>query len=302
MSRREFLSWIKEKWKEGAFWDEPLSYHTSWKVGGPCDLMIFPHSLDELRKIVGKASEEGEPLFVMGRGTNLLVLDGGIRGTVINLSQGLKEIVFEGEGVRAGAGADLPLLAAEAARRGLSGLEFMGGIPGTVGGGVKGNAGAFGNSIGQVLKRLQMLDWQGQDRTMERKALGFSYRNSNLPCEGVIVEAEFGLWEEESAVIRKKMEAFQKERSRRQPLQSLTAGSVFKNPPGAHAGQIIESLGLKGKILGRAKISDLHANFIENLGDAKAADLLGLIELIQERVEREMGFNLELEVQVVGEK
>lgn len=302
MSRREFLSWIEEKWREKALWDEPLSYHTSWKVGGPCDLMIFPHSLDELREIVGKASEEGEPLFVMGRGTNLLVLDGGIRGTVINLSQGLKEVLFEGEGVRAGAGADLPLLAAEAARRGLSGLEFMGGIPGTVGGGVKGNAGAFGNSIGQVVKRLQILDWQGQDRIMERKALGFSYRKSHLPWEGVIVEAEFGLWEEESAAIRKKMEAFGKERSRRQPLQSLTAGSVFKNPPGAHAGQIIESLGLKGKILGRAKISDLHANFIENLGDAKAADLLDLIALIQERVEKKMGFHLELEVQVVGEK
>jgi UDP-N-acetylmuramate dehydrogenase len=302
LSRREFLSWIEEKWREKALWDEPLSYHTSWKVGGPCDLMIFPHSLDELREIVGKASEEEEPLFVMGRGTNLLVLDGGIRGTVINLSQGLKEVLFEGEGVRAGAGADLPLLAAEAARRGLSGLEFMGGIPGTVGGGVKGNAGAFGNSIGQVVKRLQILDWQGQDRIMERKALGFSYRKSHLPWEGVIVEAEFGLWEEESAAIRKKMEAFGKERSRRQPLQSLTAGSVFKNPPGAHAGQIIESLGLKGKILGRAKISDLHANFIENLGDAKAADLLDLIALIQERVEKKMGFHLELEVQVVGEK
>jgi UDP-N-acetylmuramate dehydrogenase len=178
----------------------------------------------------------------------------------------------------------------------------MGGIPGTVGGGVKGNAGSFGNSLDQILKMLKIIDWQGQDRTARRKDLEFSYRKSNLPWEGVIVEAEFGLREEEPEAIRKKMEDFQKERSRRQPLQSLSAGSVFKNPPGAHAGQIIESLGLKGRIMGRAKICDLHANFIENLGDAKAADLLGLIELIREKAEKELGLNLELEVQVVGEK
>ena len=297
-----FRSWIREKWGNGVLSDEPLSLHTSWKVGGPCDLMIFPRNPEELREIVEKASQEGEPLFVMGRGTNLLVLDGGIRGTVINLSRGLKEIVFEGERVRAGAGADLPSLAAQAAKRGLSGLEFIGGIPGTVGGGVKGNVGSFGNSLDQILKRLKIIDWQGQDRTARRKDLEFSYRKSNLPWEGVIVEAEFGLREEKPEAIRKKMEDFQEERSRRQPLQSLTAGSVFKNPPGAHAGQIIESLGLKGRIMGRAKICDLHANFIENLGDAKAADLLGLIELIREKAEKELGLNLELEVQVVGEK
>jgi len=297
-----FQSWIKEKWGEEVLWNESLSHHTSWKVGGPCDLMIFPRNLEELREIVGKASQEGDSLFVMGRGTNLLVLDGGIRGAVINLSRGLKEIVFEGDRVRAGAGANFPFLAAQAAKRGLSGLEFMGGIPGTVGGGVKGNAGAFGNSIDQILKRLKMLDWQGQDCVTERKDLEFSYRKSNLPCEGVIVEAEFGLREEEPEAIRKKMEDFRKGRSRRQPLQSLTAGSVLKNPPGAHAGQIIESLGLKGKIVGRAKISDLHSNFIENLGGAKAADLVGLIEVIREKAEKELGLNLELEVQVVGEK
>jgi UDP-N-acetylmuramate dehydrogenase len=302
LGRGEFLAWIREKWGEGILWNEPLSRHTSWKVGGPCDLMIFPRNLEELREIVEKASQEGEPLFVMGRGTNLLVLDGGIRGTVINLSRGLKEVVFEGERVRAGAGADLPFLAAQAEKRGLSGLEFAGGIPGTVGGGVKGNAGSFGKSIDQILKSLKIIDWLGQDYIAGRKDLEFSYRRFNLPCAGVIVEAEFGLQKEELEAIRKKTKDLQKERRRRQPLRSLTAGSVFKNPPGAHAGQIIESLGLKGKIMGQAKICDLHANFIENLGEAKAVDLLGLIALIRGKAEMELGLNLELEVQIVGEK
>ena len=302
MGRGKFLAWIREKWGEGILWNEPLSRHTSWKVGGPCDLMIFPRNLEELREIVEKASQEGEPLFVMGRGTNLLVLDGGIRGAVINLSRGLKEVVFEGERVRAGAGADLPFLAAQAEKRGLSGLEFAGGIPGTVGGGVKGNAGSFGQSIDQILKGLKIIDWLGQDYIAGRKDLEFSYRSFNLPCAGVIVEAEFGLQKEEPEAIRKKTKDLQKERRRRQPLRSLTAGSVFKNPPGAHAGQIIESLGLKGKIMGQAKICDLHANFIENLGEAKAVDLLGLIALIRGKAEKELGLNLELEVQIVGEK
>ncbi len=238
----------------------------------------------------------------MGRGTNLLVLDGGIRGTVINLSRGLKEIIFEGTRVRTGAGTDLPFLAAQTAKRGLSGLEFMSGIPGTIGGGVKGNAGSFGNSMDQVLKGLKIMDWRGQNHVSAREELEFFYRQFSLPCEGMIVEAEFGLWEEEPETIRKKMEDFQEERERKQPLRSLTAGSVFKNPPGAHAGQIIESLGLKGKIMGQAKISDLHANFIENLGEAKAADLLSLIALIRETAVRELGLDLQLEVQVVGEK
>jgi UDP-N-acetylmuramate dehydrogenase len=302
LGRGEFLAWIREKWGEGILWNEPLSRHTSWKVGGPCDLMIFPRNLEELREIVEKASQEGEPLFVMGRGTNLLVLDGGIRGTVINLSRGLKEVVFEGERVRAGAGTDLPFLAAQAEKRGLSGLEFAGGIPGTVGGGVKGNAGSFGKSIDQILKSLKIIDWLGQDHIAGRKDLEFSYRKFNLPCAGVIVEAEFGLQKEEPEAIRKRTKDLQKERRRRQPLRSLTAGSVFKNPPGAHAGQIIESLGLKGKIMGQAKICDLHANFIENLGEAKAVDLLGLIALIRGKAEKELGLNLELEVQIVGEK
>jgi UDP-N-acetylmuramate dehydrogenase len=264
--------------------------------------MIFPQNSEELREVIRKAGQEGELLFVMGRGTNLLVLDGGIKGTVINLSRGLKEIVLEEDAVKAGAGADLPLLAARVAKGGLSGLEFSGGIPGTVGGGVKGNAGAFENSMDQILKRLKILDWQGQEHLFDRRDLKFSYRESHLPCEGVIVEAEFELQEGEPAEVSKRMEDSQRERSRRQPLQTLTAGSVFKNPPGAHAGGIIESLGMKGKILGGARISDLHANFIENLGNAKASDLLDLIELIQEKVEKELGLKLELEIQVVGER
>ena len=302
MGREAFRSWVKERWKGAAFGDEPLAHHTSLKVGGPCDLMVFPQSSEDLKEILGEASKAGEPLLVMGRGTNLLVLDGGIRGTVLNLCRGLKEMEFSCDGVQAGAGVDLPLLAARAAKRGLSGLEFLSGIPGTVGGGAKGNAGAFGGSIDQVLERLWILNWQGQPHTFPRRDLAFSYRRCLLPCEGVIVEAEFRLRQEEPPVVQEKMESIQAERRRSQPLPAATAGSVFRNPLGAHAGEIIESLGLKGKMVGRARISELHANFIENLGGARAADVRRLIELVQERAERELNIKLELEVQVVGER
>jgi UDP-N-acetylmuramate dehydrogenase len=302
LGRRDFQSWAEGKWGAAVLRDEPLSRHTSWKVGGPCDLMIFPRDRGELREIIEKAGQEGEALFVMGRGTNLLVLDGGIRGAVINLSRGLKQIALEGERVRAGAGADLPWLAAQVARSALAGLEFAGGIPGTVGGAIRGNAGAFGSSVDQILKGVKILDWQGQNRILNRKDVEFSYRDCRLPCEGVIVEAEFELRQDDPVEVSQRMEDFRRERGERQPLQAVTAGSVFKNPPGAYAGQIIESLGLKGKILGGARISSLHGNFIENLGDARAADLLALIRLIRDRAEEKLGIRLELEIQVMGEK
>jgi UDP-N-acetylmuramate dehydrogenase len=237
----------------------------------------------------------------MGRGTNLLVRDGGIKGTVINLSRGLKEMEFREDGVKAGAGTDLPLLAALSAQRALSGLEFAAGIPGTLGGGVKGNAGAFGRSLDQVVGSLKILDWQGQEHVFPRGEVAFSYRSCLLAQEGVIAEADLGLWPDEPDVIQGRVEEFQRERRKNQPWQALTAGSVFKNPPGAHAGQIVESLGLKGKLMGGARVCQVHANFIENIGSAKAADILDLIELIQEMAERKLNLKLELEVQVVGE-
>jgi len=209
---------------------------------------------------------------------------------------------FSGDGAKAGAGADLPLLAARAAQRGLSGLEFVAGIPGTVGGGTKGNAGAFGSCIDRVLERLKVLDWQGQEHIFPRKDLTFSYRSCLLPREGVIVEADFRLSQEEAEMVQERMEEFQRERRRNQPLQALTAGSVFKNPPGGYAGQIIESLGLQGQTVGRARICQLHGNFIENLGGAKAKDVWHLIELVQERAEKKLNIRLELEIQVVGEQ
>jgi len=302
LERGGFRNWVREKWKDRVLWDEPLSRHTSWRVGGPCDLMVFPRGPEDLRELLEEAEREGEPRFILGRGTNLLVRDGGIRGVVINLSRGLKEMEFRAEGLKAGAGVDLPLLAAQAARHGLSGLEFAAGIPGTVGGGTKGNAGAFGSSLDQVLERVNILDWRGQEHLFSQEELVFSYRSCLLPLEGVIVAADFRLFPGEVGTIQDKMEVFQRQREKSQPLRALTAGSVFKNPPGAQAGQIIESLGLRGKIMGAARVCQLHGNFIENLGGAKASDLLQLIELIQKRAERDLNIKLDLEIQVVGEK
>ncbi len=263
--------------------------------------MIFPRGLGDLREILEEAGKEGEALFVMGRGTNLLVQDGGIRGTVINLSRGLKDIRLADNGAEAGAGVSLSRLADRTAQANLSGLEFAAGIPGTVGGGIKGNAGAYGGSIDRVLEHVWVMDWQGQEHRFPREVLAFSYRSCVLPREGIIVAAHFGLRKEELALIQEKMEDFQNQRRKGQPLRAKTAGSVFKNPPGGYAARIIESLGLKGKTIGGARISKIHANYIENLGGAKASDVMALIELIQGKAQKELSLRLDLEVQVVGE-
>jgi len=263
--------------------------------------MIFPRGLGDLREILQEADQEGEGLFVMGRGTNLLVRDGGIQGTVINLSRGFKEIRLGDAGGEAGAGVTLSRLANRTALANLSGLEFATGIPGTVGGSIKGNAGAFGGSMDRVLEAVWVMDWQGQEHRFPREALTFSYRECILPREGIIVGADFSLQNEEPIPVREKMEDFRDQRRKRQPLRARTAGSVFKNPPGGYAARIIESFGLKGKTIGGARVSKTHANYIENLGSAKASDVLALIDLIREKAEKELSLKLDLEVQVVGE-
>jgi len=301
LGAEHFRNWLANRWSDRIRWREPLAHHTSWRVGGPCDLMVFPSLEEDLKEILEEASRAGEQILVMGRGTNLLVRDGGVRGTVINLSRGLQGIEAEETRIKAGAGWPLSRLAGWAARRGLGGLEFAAGIPGTLGGGAKGNAGAFGFSLDRIVRSLKVIDGEGREQVLSREQILYSYRGCSLPTEGIIVEAELTLTPEDPQAIWQRMEEFHRWRRERQPLSRLTAGSVFKNPTGLRAGRIIESLGLKGKSIGGARVSEVHANFIENLGNARASDILELIRLIQERVEKVLGQELELEVQVVGE-
>ena len=279
-------------------WDEPLSRHTSLKVGGPADVLVIPVSLSALKMLIQRTGPAKVGVFVMG-GTNLLVRDGGIRGIVIKLShlQGIQRI---GQAViRAEGGAVMPLVSRAAASYGLSGLEFALGIPGTVGGAVVMNAGIRQGAVSDVLAGIQILTPKGELLTLSRTQLDFGYRWSKLP-QGIIVSADFRLKKGQKEKIRQRMKQFIKYRKDTQPLQWSNAGSVFKNPNGEYAAELIESLGLKGLQIGGAQVSLQHSNFIVNHGRATARDVLALIRVIGRKAEDEAGITLELELKIVG--
>ncbi|MFC4076529.1 UDP-N-acetylmuramate dehydrogenase [Salinithrix halophila] len=283
--------------------DEPLSRHTTWKVGGPADILVYPHSKDELERAMSVINRHGLPWRVIGRGSNLLVRDGGIRGAVIKLGTGLDDMRVEGDRVIAGGGYSFVRLSVMAARYGLTGLEFAGGIPGTVGGAVFMNAGAHGSELSRVLESAEVLLEDGQWVRLSKEELGFKYRTSILQAErrGVVTEAVFHLQEGDRKQVADSMARFKDRRRQTQPLQYPCAGSVFRNPPGDHSGRLIEAAGLKGYRIGDAEVSEQHANFIINRGHATANDVLTLIQHIIGTIKEKYGVTLEPEVQVVGE-
>ncbi|MBI3990466.1 MAG: UDP-N-acetylmuramate dehydrogenase, partial [candidate division NC10 bacterium] len=282
-------------------YDEPMSRYTSWAIGGPADGMAFPRDVEDLRTLLRLVKEEGLPCMVLGGGSNTLVKDGGIRGVVINLQDDFRWLTQDGEVVRAGAAVRVSRLLAFLSKIGLSGLECLTGVPGTVGGAVRGNAGAFGGAVADHLTKVWAVDQQGQDLFLAKDALQFSYRRFSLPEGAVIVEATFGLRQGDPPEIRRKISQNLVHRNRTQPVEFRSCGSVFKNPPGDYAGKLVEAVGLKGHRGGDAQVSEKHGNFIVNLGRATAKDVLALIHLIQEQVKAETGVALELEVRVVGE-
>lgn len=287
--------------KGRVLYDEPMSRHTSYGIGGPADALIFPKDVEDLKVILRIAGEERIPYLVLGGGSNLLVRDGGIRGIVINLEGAFQELSSQGEAVKAEAGVRLSRLLAFSAKRGLSGLEPLTGVPGTVGGAVWGNAGAFGGAIADRLVKLRLVTCSAEELILDRKHLAFSYRRSSLPEGSVIIEATFALTKGDPLAIRQRIFKLLVQRNRSQPVALRSCGSVFKNPPGDYAGRLIEAVGLKGLRRGDAQISPKHGNFIVNLGGAKAGDVLALIEVVKDRVKKEQGVELELEVKVVGE-
>jgi UDP-N-acetylmuramate dehydrogenase len=291
---------------------EHLRNHTSFRVGGPADLLFFPVDAADLAVAVRAAKEGGVPVFVMGNGTNLLVRDGGIRGLAIHTGS-LVGIGEQGRGregcddgevveVSAMAGTLLSCLINHTVKSGLSGLEFAAGIPGTVGGAACMNAGAHGSSFGDIVNWLELVDMEGEKVKLARLQVDFFYRGSSWPCEGVVSEVGLRLMYRGEPFVLDRVKHCLSERGKRLPLGVGMAGSVFKNPPGDFAGRIIEAQGLKGTRVGQAEVSRKHANVIVNLGGATAGDILKLVEMVAQRVREEAGVVLETEIDIVGEE
>lgn len=280
--------------------DEPMARHTTFKVGGPATLMALPGTEEELLVTVRTALEEGiTPLFV-GNGSNLLVDDAGLDALVVKTAPRVSRVEVRENTLRAGAGIFLAQLASEAADHGLTGLEFAHGIPGSLGGAVVMNAGAYGGELCQVISQVRALDSRGQVRELAGDACDFSYRHSRFSAGGwLILSATVELASGDPAAIRGRMEELMARRKAKQPLEYPSAGSTFKRPEGHFAAALIEGCGLKGLTVGGAQVSEKHAGFVINIGSATCRDILDLMDQVRERVFRETGVELEPEVKYV---
>jgi len=265
--------------------NELLKKHTSFRIGGPADYFCVPKNEAQLREALCFAKEHRLSVAIMGAGTNLLALDKGFRGLVIKLSGGLGRLKVRGRTLYAGGGVLLPRLLAAAIRRGLGGIEFLAGIPGTAGGAAVMNAGAWGKEIGRHIDRVKVMDFSGNESVIMKKNLKFGYRRSVMQKAGLIVtEVVFKLRRGRRKLISNKIKEFLNRRRDSQPLGIPSAGSVFANPKGKFAGKLLEEAGCKGMRVGDAQVSTRHANFIVNLGDAKARDVIKLMTRIQKKV------------------
>ena len=283
--------------------NEPMSKHTSWRVGGPADRYYIPAGLDDLRMFLGTLPES-EPLFWLGLGSNLLVRDGGLRGTVVATSGALKRLqLLDNHIVRAEAGVASAKAARFSVDHDLEGAEFLAGIPGTIGGALAMNAGAFGGETWNIVESVETLDRHGNLRHRPASEFNVSYRHVEAPEGEWFVAAHFSLQPREQAGAEGKavIKSLLARRGSTQPMQTANAGSVFKNPEGDHAARLIESCGLKGKCNGGACVSDIHANFIINIGKASARDIEELISTIRKTVADKTGIELQPEVRIVGE-
>ena len=279
----------------------PMPRYTTFRVGGPADVLFLPASVEELQQALAAAKEEGIPACLIGNGSNLIVRDGGIRGLVIVLGEPFSEVRVEGTQVWAQAGARLSAVAAAAQRAGLAGLEFASGIPGTLGGGCAMNAGAYGGELKDVLLWADVL-LDGELRRLSRDEMEMGYR-STMPLRrgAIVVSACFELRRDDPEAIQERMRDLANRRREKQPLNLPSAGSTFKRPEGHFAGALIEQCKLKGCRIGGAQVSEKHAGFIVNVGEATAADILNLIEHVQHVVQAQTGVHLETEVRVLGE-
>ena len=282
---------------------EPMTKHTSFHIGGPAELMAQPQSEAELQSLLLKAAEAAVPVTLVGNGSNLLVRDKGIRGLVIKLGSMLRDIKGSGNVLTFGSGVSLAQASKKAAELGLSGMEFAVGIPGSIGGAVYMNAGAYDGEMSKVVKSVRVMDAAGEVSELSAGELDFGYRHSALQGSGKIVTSvTVELAAGDKQAIAEKMADFSNRRITKQPLELPSAGSMFKRPPGYFAGTLIDQTGLKGYTVGGAQVSTKHAGFVVNIGGATAADVLQLISDVQAKVFAAHGVKLEPEVLVLGEE
>ncbi len=280
---------------------EPLRKHVSFRIGGPADVLVLPRALDELRAVVRWLFAEHVRFTVLGQGSNVLIADAGVRGVVVKVGKGVDRVVFEGDRVTAEAGAGLPHLARDAAGRGLSGLEFAAGIPASVGGAVAMNAGAHGHAMQEILISARVLMPDGE-HVLTPAMLGYAYRTSTLQQRpAVVADATLQLQRSDPDAVRRRTEEWLAHRNATQPIGPPSSGCVFRNPPGDHAGRLIDLAGGKGLQVGGARVSEIHANYIVNTGDATAADVSALMRKVNALVGEKFGVRLDPEIKLVGE-
>lgn len=281
--------------------DEPMSKHTSFRIGGPADLFVTPDDIDELRDVIAACRAAGVPHFVLGCGSDLLVADEGYRGVIVSCTKGLVNVAIDGETMACQAGVPLREASEMACELGLSGLEFACGIPGSVGGACFMNAGAYGGCVADVLESVRCLMPDGTQQSLPVEELALGYRASRVRDEGLVVlSATFRLHESDQDDIRARMDDFTQRRRKKQPLELPSAGSTFKRPEGHFAGKLISDAGLKGYARGGASVSTKHAGFVVNNGGATAADVHAVIRHVQDEVERQFGVRLEPELRFLG--
>lgn len=284
---------------------EPLARHTSFRIGGPADLFVEIETVAELVVVLRACHALAYPVLLLGGGTNLLVSDRGVRGAVVKLGKPFDFTEWsheDGEAtLRVGTAVPFKRLVYQTVAAGLTGLEFGEGIPGTVGGGLLMNAGAFGGEIGRAVEAVEVVTMEGREIVLPRTALDFGYRRLELPLRAVLTAVRLRLRRGDRAEIAAAVAAAKARRERHQPKGQPNAGSIFKNPPGGYAGKLVEAVGLKGARLGNAMVSERHANFIVNLGAARASDVRGLMRLATRAVQARLGVTLEPEVRLVGE-
>lgn len=280
---------------------EPMAKHTTFRVGGPADYYLMPE-LEQVQHLMVWCREHDLPVTIIGNGSNLLVGDRGIRGLVMEFGKNLSRIQIEEDRLTAGAGTLLSQAAGAAAREGLGGMEFAAGIPGTVGGAVIMNAGAYGGEIKDILSWVRVLDRNGNIQQIETSCLDLSYRHSSLMENGgIVLEAQFLLKKKNQQEIYGLMEELKGKRLDKQPLEYPSAGSTFKRPEGYFAGKLIMDAGLRGYQVGDAQVSEKHCGFVINRGHATAADICQLMKYVSEQVEKQFGVRLEPEVRMIGE-
>lgn len=281
---------------------ESMKKHTTFRIGGPADIFVAPDTEEKAARVIRLCREQQAPFYILGNGSNLLVSDRGYRGVVVQIYRNLSEITVEGDVITAQAGAMLSGVARQALAGGLAGLEFASGIPGTIGGGVVMNAGAYGGEMKDVLTEATVLTQEGEIRRIPAQELHLGYRYSVIPEKGwIVLGAKLRLHPGNPEEIRARMDELKEQRVAKQPLDLPSAGSTFKRPEGYFAGKLIMDAGLRGFTVGGAQVSEKHCGFVVNRGDATASDVRELIAVVQEKVKERFGVELEPEVKMLGE-